>query len=211
MKKKSALLMIILPIWITISCNQPTVIEYASNPIDTSQEPVQENITQDQSFTTARGKGRFVINPVAVYRISARVVSVKSYSRGWESDLSPVDLALVWGKLAERKMDRCISYRQQNRWYYYRYTSNCPVSRTYIINHSCNNHMIPSSDNIRRALKSIEENDRVKIEGYLVNIKGTVGMRNVWWNTSTTRTDSGDHSCEIIYVNKIRINRKIYL
>jgi hypothetical protein len=198
-------------VWIAISCNQPTVIEYATDQIDTSKEPLQELMTRDHSFTIKKGKGFFTIKPLAQYQISARVVGIKSYSSGWESSLSPVDLALAWGELADPKMDSSISYRQRHRWYYYRYSPRCPVSQTYIINHSCNSHMIPSSENINRALKSIKKNDRVKINGYLVNINGTVGRHNVWWNTSNTRSDSGDHSCEIIYVEKLRINKKVYL
>ena len=71
--------------------------------------------------------------------------------------------------------------------------------------------MIPSTDNIRRALKSIKTNVLVEIGGYLVNIRGKVGRKDVWWNTSISRSDTGDHSCEIIYVEKIRINNKVYL
>lgn len=210
-KKNQALLWVLFMAWmVSLSCNQPTVIEYASDPIDVTGEPGQKPMTRGQAFTVKKGKDHFTIQPLAEYQISARVAGVKSYSGGWESALAPVDLTLVWGELGDPKMDRYISYRQHNRWYYYRYTSDCPVDNTTIINHSCNNHMIPSSDNIRRALKSIKKNDRVKIHGYLVNITGTAGNRNVWWNTSTTRSDSGDHSCEIIYVKKIRINNKIY-
>ncbi|MCK4835689.1 MAG: hypothetical protein KAT17_03595 [Candidatus Aminicenantes bacterium] len=211
MNKHHCLSLVLFMLLIAISCNQPTVIEYVSGPIDTSSEPIQELLAIDQSFTMNKGKGNYTIKPVARYQISARVVSVKSYSSGWESTLSSIDLALVWGDLADPKLDNTISYRQQQRWYYYRYSPACPVNKTYIINHSCNNHMIPSSDNIHRALKSIKKNDRVKIEGYLVNISGTVGRKNVWWNTSTTRSDSGDHSCEIIYVKKLRVNKKVYL
>lgn len=211
MRNPVACLLLFIAVIPSISCNQPTVIEHASVPIDTSREPLQEPMPPDRTITITNSRGTFTIHPRARYRISARVASVKSYSGGWESVLAPVDLVLVWGELADPKMDRFISYRQRRRWYYYRYTSNTPVNKTYIINHSCNNHMIPSSDNIRRALKSIKKNDRVKINGYLVNIKGTAGTQNVWWNTSTVRTDSGDHSCEIIYVKKIRINKRVYI
>lgn len=193
------------------SCNQPTVIRHESDPIDASMDPIQELLNEDQSFSLDRGKKRFNLKPVAQYRISARVVSTKSYSRGWESSLSPVDLALVWGELATRKYDKQISYRQRNRWYYYRYSAEFPLPRQYIISHSCNNHMIPATNNVHRALKTIKTNDLVAIEGYLVNVTGKIGRSDVWWSTSTSRSDSGDHSCEIIYVEKLRINDKIYL
>jgi hypothetical protein len=194
-----------------VSCSQPTVIRHETDPIDTSVDPIQEFLNEDQPFSLERGKNSFNLKPVAQYHISARVVSTRSYSRGWESSLSPVDLALVWGELGSKKHDRHISYRQRNRWYYYRYSGGFPFSREYIINHSCNNHMIPATDNIRRALKTIRKNDLVAIEGYLVNVTGRIGGRDVWWSTSTSRSDSGDHSCEIIYAEKLRINNQVYL
>lgn len=194
-----------------ISCNQPTVIRHESDPIDTSMDPIQEFLNEDQSFSLERGKIRFNLKPVARYRISARVVGTRSYSRGWESSLSPVDLAMVWGELATKKHDKYISYKQRNRWYYYRYSANFPLPGQYIIRHSCNNHMIPASHNISRALNTIKTNDLVSIEGYLVNVTGKIKGGDVWWSTSTSRSDSGDHSCEIIYVEKLRINDKVYL
>jgi hypothetical protein len=194
-----------------ISCSQPTVIRHETDPIDTSVDPIQEFLNEDQSFNLEREKNSFNLKPVAQYVISARVVSTRSYSHGWESSLSPVDLALVWGELGSKKHDRYISYRQRNRWYYYRYSEGFPFPREYIINHSCNNHMIPATDNIRRALKTVKKNDLVSIEGYLVNVTGKIRGRDVWWSTSTSRSDSGDHSCEIIYIEKIRINDRVYL
>jgi hypothetical protein len=196
---------------VIISCNQPTVIRHETDPIDATQDPVQQFVDEGQSFTLSKGKGQFTIKPVARYSISARVVSTRSYSRGWESTLSPVDLALAWGELSSKKYDRHISYRQRNRWYYYNYSSEFPLPLQYIINHSCNNHMIPASYNIHRALKTIDTNDFISIQGYLVNVTGTVRNRQVWWSTSTSRSDSGDHSCEIIYVEKLRVNNKVYL
>ena len=45
--------------------------------------------------------GRFTIKPVAEYKLSGMVVGKKSYSDDWDGKISPVDLAVVWGKLAE--------------------------------------------------------------------------------------------------------------
>lgn len=191
-------------------CEKPTVISYEFEPILAESDPIQENQLKKMPFTIEKKEGTFGIQPQAKYRISARVKGSKSYSKGWESSLSPVDLALAWGRLADKEFDRYISYSQRGRWYYYRYSADTPVDNTYIINHSCNNHLIPSTENIRRAVKTIKTNDLVEIQGYLVNIRGKVGNADVWWNTSTSRSDSGAHSCEIIYVEKIRINSKVF-
>ena len=37
------------------------------------------------------------------------------------SKISPVDLAIVWGKLAEPEFDKYITYSQGNRWYHYKW------------------------------------------------------------------------------------------
>jgi hypothetical protein len=211
MRRAPVILPVLFLFFIISSCNQPTVISYESDPIDASMDPIQESLNEDHSFSLQKGGNQFDLKPVARYLVSARVMSTRSYSSGWESSLSPVDLVLVWGDLADKKYDRNISYRQRNRWYYYRYSADFPLSTQYIINHSCNNHMVPATDNIRRALKSIKTDDLITVQGYLINITGKMGGRKVWWNTSTSRSDSGDHSCEIIYVEKLRVRDKVYL
>ena len=81
---------------------------------------------------------------------------------------------------------------------------------SYIITHSANNHIIPATENVQRALKIIKKRDRVVLEGYLVNLKGTYKGREVRWNTSLSRTDTGNGSCELFYVSKVRIDTRVY-
>jgi len=201
---------IILIMVLLISCQKPTVTGHESNLIDISQDPSQENILDDQSFVKTTDRGNFTIKPVADYHVAAKVVGTESYSRGWESSLSPVDLALAWGDLANSENKQFISYSQRGRWYYYKYSSDCPFDNDYIINHSCNNHIIPATENLRLALKTINTGDLIVMEGCLVNINGEIKGKKCWWNTSTSRSDSGDHSCEIIFIEKLRINNKVY-
>ncbi len=56
----------------------------------------------------------------------------------------------------------------------------------------------------------LKEQDRVVLEGVLVNIKGTYKGQPVTWNTSLSRTDTGSASCELFYVSKARIDTKVY-
>jgi len=167
-------------------------------------------LEDEKPITISNDEGKFFLTPIANYSISARVISTRNYSRKWTSSLSPIDFALAWGELAATKMDDYISYKQRNRWYYYKYSSDCPVDNDYIISHSSNNHIIPSSHNLSIALKNVRENDLVEITGFLVRISGTNNGQKVFWGTSTTRTDTGDRSCELIYVKEARINDKIY-
>ena len=70
--------------------------------------------------------------------------------------------------------------------------------------------MIPANENVRRAVKMIKEKDEVFLEGFLVSLKGTYKGETVTWNSSLSRTDTGDGSCELFYVSKVRIDTMVY-
>jgi hypothetical protein len=154
--------------------------------------------------------GRFTMIPLAEYQMSGVVVGKKTYSSGWDGELSPTDLAVVWGKLADPENGRYVTYSQGYRWYHYRWKEGSPVDPSYIASHSSNNHVIPANENIRRAIKAIKRKDRVVLKGFLVNLKGTSKGETVAWNTSLSRTDTGNGSCELFYVSHVRIETKVY-
>jgi hypothetical protein len=148
--------------------------------------------------------------PLAEYEISGVVVGKGSYSSGWDGELSPMDLAVVWGKLAESENGRYVIYSQGYRWYHYRWREGSPVAPSYIASHSSNNHIIPANENIRRAIITIKRKDRVVLKGFLVNLRGASKGQTVTWNTSLSRTDTGNGSCELFYVSRVRIETKVY-
>ena len=181
-----------------------------TDEIDTSRDPIQTSHEFDEPIIKQIKNGHFTITPVAEYRISGRVVGKETYSSGWDGEISPFDLAIAWGKLAEPDYDKYITYNQRNRWYFYQYKSGSPFDNPFVISHSANNHIVPANGNVRKAVKTIKEKDKIVLEGFLVNIKGTYKGQPVTWNTSLSRTDTGNGSCELVYVSKVRIDRKVY-
>ncbi|EMR74707.1 hypothetical protein MBGDF03_00994 [Thermoplasmatales archaeon SCGC AB-540-F20] len=65
-----------------------------------------------------------------------------------------------------------------------------------------NNHIIPHNEKVLNELQNISINDNVVIEGSLVNLYGTRGDQNYYWNTDT---QIGNFNCEIILVDIITI------
>jgi hypothetical protein len=194
---------------LSVGCSKPIPTDKAYDQIDISLDPIQIK-NEYRSFTIKIKKGAFLITPVAEYKISAMVVNKKNYHYGWNAELAPVDLALVWGKLAEPEYAKYMRYSQSNRWYYYRYKSDAPFDNSFIISRSSNNHIIPSNNNILKAVKTIKKKDKIYLEGYLVRLKGNYKNRECWWNSSLSRSDTGNGSCELFYIVKIRINNLIY-
>ncbi len=150
------------------------------------------------------------IYPKANYRIYAMVMSKKNYNWSWDSKIIPYDLALAWNKLMLPKYQKGIRYSQGNRWYYFRADSSFPLSKSYIARHSANTHIIPADNNIKKAIDRIRVKNKIYLEGYLVNLKGKVKNREAFWNSSLTRNDTGDGSCELFYVTKAVEGNKTY-
>jgi hypothetical protein len=181
-----------------------------TDEIDTSQDPIQASYKSDEPIIKEIKNGHFTMTPVAEYKISGMVVGKETYSSGWDGEISPVDLAIVWGKLAKTEYDQYITYSQRNRWYFYQYKAGSSFDNSFVISHSANNHIIPANENIHEFVKTIGGKDIVVLEGFLVNIKGTYKGQPVTWNTSLSRKDTGNGSCELFYVSKVRIDTKIY-
>ncbi len=190
--------------------NKPTPIEEDFSSIDTLQDPVQSSLWSNEPIMITKKNLQLKLTPQATYKIEAIVLSKKKYISDWSSQISPYDLALGWGGVSRQENLDHIKFKQVLRWYRYRYDAQCPISQNYISKHSSNHHIISANSNIAKAIKFIRKKDIVELEGKLVNVRGKYKGKPVHWNTSTTRDDTGNGSCEILYVTKIKIGNYIY-
>ncbi|MDA3813892.1 MAG: hypothetical protein PF570_06520 [Candidatus Cloacimonetes bacterium] len=189
---------------------RPVVSEENYITIDTSQNPQQYPLL-DQYIFPIKSKGLdIVIKPFAQYKASVVVLSKKRYVTDWTSIISPIDLALGWGDVSKPINFKHIKVRQTMRWYRYKFDNECAITQKYISTHSSNHHIIPANDNIRKAVLFVKKNDIIVLEGFLVNISGKFKDDNVSWRSSQSRTDTGDGSCEIMYVTSVRIDTNVY-
>ena len=145
------------------------------------------------------------------YVINALVVSTHDYKGAQIADkLAPKDVALAWGKVAANNGSIDFHWRQSGRWYYWQaYEALEPVGGIDGVNfHSSNNHLIAENQSVKTAIKKIKTGDVIRLTGYLVNVNANNPDGSIfWWNSSTTRKDSGDGACEVIYVTDVeRLN-----
>ena len=187
---------------------EPTAMEHGE--IDTSEDPIQTSANQEDIIVLEIEDGVFELTPMAQYTAPVMVMSKEYYSYGWMGKVVPIDLALAWGKLTEPQYDKHIDYSQGDRYYYFNYDSESPLDAGYIGKHSANHHIIPATDNILKALKSVKKKQKVVLEGFLVFLTGTYNGGEVFWNSSLTRDDHGDNACELFYVERVRIGDYVY-
>jgi hypothetical protein len=141
------------------------------------------------------------IEALAEISLKARVLSKKYYSSDRESDISPIDLALGWGKMSDSKVLDKIDISQKLRWYFWK-TPKFPIPRKEIELSSANMHIIPSSDKIEDVLDDIRIGNVIQLSGKLVEVTAEDGYR---WRSSLSRSDDGNGACEVVWVEEISI------
>jgi hypothetical protein len=161
-----------------------------------AQDPIQEDTNQ-----TSFNLNGYAIMPLESFEIEARVLAAEHYSVGREADLSPVDLAVGWGRMSDSAVLKDVEISQSGRFYYW-HTNHFPIPREEIETHSANMHMIPADSQIEKQLKSLREGQLVSIKGELVEVKAPDGWH---WKSSLTRNDTGQGACELVYVKEILI------
>jgi hypothetical protein len=144
------------------------------------------------------------LQPLAEFSLTARVLSREDYRFDAESDLSPTDLALGWGRMSDSAVLHAIDIDQGGRFYQWR-VREFPIPRREIETHSANMHMIPADASVAGALKHVRVGDVVTLEGYLVEADKPGGWK---WRSSLKRDDVGNGACELIYVREFSITAR---
>lgn len=172
---------------------RPIIDEYG---VVANQLPTQSN-TDDERFEL----NGYLIQPLQSFAIEARVLSTEHYTFDRGADLSPVDLALGWGRMSDQSVLNAIDISQSGRFYYWR-VKEFPIPRKEIETHSANMHMVPANPQIEKRLKSIRPGQIVRIQGNLIQASAKDGWH---WKSSLTRTDTGAGACELVLVKSISV------
>ncbi len=139
--------------------------------------------------------------PLARFHIRARILHTERYRFDRPADLSPVDFALGWGPMSDSRVLEAITIQQRDRWYFWS-ASALPLPMDEITTHSANMHLIPANDGVARRLLAARTGQLADLSGFLVRAEGKDGWR---WVSSLTRADTGDGSCEVVWVAAARI------
>jgi hypothetical protein len=139
------------------------------------------------------------ITPLAHFELRARVLSTERYRFDRAAELSPVDFALGWGPMSDSRILQAFTIEQRDRWYFWR-SGNMPISAAEVISHSANMHLIPANGSIERRLLAVRTGQLVELRGQLIRADGKDGWH---WVSSLSRTDTGDGSCEVVWVESV--------
>lgn len=141
-------------------------------------------------------KGDVSIKPLATFSLSARVLSRADYHWDSGASVSPVDLALGWGRMSDSAVLDKMEISQSMRFFSWR-VKQFPIPEQEIIESAANMHLIPANAAVEREIKRTHVGDIVTFDGYLVEADWPNGGK---WVSSLTRSDSGPGACELVWV-----------
>ncbi len=183
---------------------------YDPDPIDTSGDPVQETLENAVPIPVSRGGYDFVLEPKASYVIRGKVLSRENYSYSWNALISPCDVAMAWGELLKDGLYNKLDWSQSNRWYWWQYGQGFTKSDRFVARYSSNTHVIPATRNLEKAAKSLHMGDDAELTGKLVYVKVSHEGESFWWNSSLSREDTGNGSCEVLYLERLKTDGHYY-
>lgn len=182
----------------------------STTPLDVSQDPVQKELSGAVPFRIQKAGWAVTLTPKASYTVRGIVLSVKRYRFDRNALLSPCDVALAWGPLVEGELYKKIRWDQSGRWYWWSYTAESPFDNAFIARYSANTHVIPATRTVGRAAAALQRNHPVELQGYLVDVDATRDGHSFWWHSSLSREDTGDGSCEVLYLERVVARGKVY-
>jgi hypothetical protein len=160
-------------------------------------EPRQVNLDDSPSFEL---KGYTFIKR-AKYDITARLLRKEIYRLDGGAGLAPVDLGVGWGPLSDSAMLDQLEFSQMGRFFYWApRKADFPLPIPVLISHLAQMHMIPATKDIETRLKKLRPGQIVTASGYLVDVRGPGRFT---WNTSLSRTDTGNGACELFWVEAL--------
>ncbi len=143
-----------------------------------------------------------IIQPLASYEITARVLSKKRYRFDKQSKYSPWDFALGWGQMSDTDILKEMKVTQSGRFYFVNWDKPLSISTESIFEQSSNTHLIPANSFVSSVLSEIRIGHVVKFKGYLARIDMKSGAE---WKSSLVRNDMGNGACELLYIQHAQI------
>jgi len=171
-----------------------------------SAEPEQAPLAAADPIEYQKKGFAIRLAPRASYRITGYAVDTSTKLLDEWDFVVPMDVALVWGPVADPSVLARLSFHLSERYVSWRWEGAPPLPERVLVSHIANNHLIPATEEVEREMKRIRTGELVTLEGKLVDLEirdGRGAVRRLA-RTSLTRDDVGSGACEQIWVESVR-------
>lgn len=172
-------------------------------------EPIQTEIDLKE-FVEKRNGVSYLIEPLFKYRLYGMIVTYHHSNsvfdithKRYKDYINTKDITVIWGYNLKEGDYKQVKFSHGDFTGYYQ----LPYGQIkFEPRYFSNNHLLAADTQTEKTFMQAQTGDQIYLEGYLINYAHSKasGTRN----TSITREDAGDNSCEIIYVTDFKILKK---
>ena len=169
-------------------------------------EPVQR-ATRKDPFNVTANDVEYRIQPLFTYDLHGLVVSFRHHDgkfmlhRLWNDHLNVADLCVIWGRNARELKLNLYEFRNAQFTCYVEAPTR-ELWQAFEMGQLSNNHLLTEKPSIRSAIEGVEVGDQIHLTGYLAEYSNQDGFHR---GSSTVRTDTGNGTCETIYLDSFAI------
>src|SRR3990172_1073649 len=173
-------------------------------------EPEQVLGTGEPAIESEAKRHHIRLQPRATYKITGYAAETSRKLLDEWDFVVPLDVALVWGPIADPAVLSHLKFHLSKRYVSYWYDAGTPSFAVgKLPSHIANNHLIPATEDVADSLARIAIGDLVMLRGKLVDvdIQDADGRQVFRARTSLSREDVGSGACEIIWVESAEVER----
>jgi hypothetical protein len=163
--------------------------------------PVQTGTVKAPFLVTTEDGREHQVIPLYDYTIAGMVVSgghSETLSDYYQDKLNVMDVGLIWGDNLNSDIYRNIKFHTNGIRLFWK-EKNREAPGKLNPDQVSNNHLLCTDPVLKKRIKRLYRGDVVLIEGFLASYGGR--------KSSTTRSDSGDGACEVIWVDRLSLLR----
>jgi hypothetical protein len=180
------------------------------DPSRAAREPEQVLLADEPVIEFEAKHYRVRLQPRATYKITGYAAETSRRLLDRWDFVMPLDVALVWGPVADPRLLTHLKFHLSERYVSYWYDAATPPAAVAMLpSHIANNHLIPADDEVARDLDRLRIGDLVSLRGKLVDVevRDPQGGQVFRSRTSLTRDDVGSGACEIMWVESVDVER----
>ena len=171
-----------------------------------NQDPIQVRTTATPFMFQYHGE-EYWIEPVAEYELWGLVVTHNNITgitdiMHTKDSVDIKDICVLWGSNVSNNNYQRMNFSSGDFICYYQY----PYGVHFQGNELSNNHLLSDNETVRETIRQAHIGDQIHLRGKLVNYNW---QSHPGWvrRTSTTRNDTGNGACEVVFVNDFEILR----
>lgn len=179
-----------------------------------SQDPIQTETTR-KPFSFAYKEEEYRVNPLYDYELWGLVVSYNDIHSWFDAyhdknSVDTKDICVIWGKNLKTNDFRNWDIKNTSWTCWFQYSDR----GTFFYNQLSNNHLLTDDQEIREKINAVQKGSQIHLKGSLVSYaekgiydKYCSGEKECRFtrNSSTTREDTGNHACEVVFVDSFDV------